>query len=79
MKEPVKNNHRIIDCEEHAVFMFDDGIDVLGKSAVTKTCLNCSHSELPYEGKDAIDLLMNESHQNPLFPALLHNRSREFL
>jgi hypothetical protein len=79
MREPVKNTHRIIDCEDHAVFMLDDGIDVLGKSAVMKTCHNCNHSELPNDGKQAIDPPLDESQKNPQFPAFLHNRFRDML
>lgn len=79
MREPVKNTHRIIDCEDHAVFLLDNGIDATGKSAVMKTCHNCNHLELPNEEKQAVDPSINESQKNPQFPAFLHNWFRDIL
>jgi predicted nucleic-acid-binding Zn-ribbon protein len=79
MRAPVKNAHRIMDCEEHAGFMLDDGIDVISKSAITQTCHNCNHSELPNEGKEAVDPSTNEGHKNPQFPLFLHNWFRDLL
>lgn len=72
-------SHRFVDCEDNVAFMLEDGIDVIGGRAAIQTCLNCSHTELLIEEKEAIDPSMCACQKKTQFPTRLHHQNRDLL
>jgi hypothetical protein len=72
MRELKNYYSRLVDCQELAAFMTEDGVDVFGGSAAIKTCLNCGHTELPSEVREIIDSVNIEKRKTSLSPTRLH-------